>query len=96
MARRFKTEAFPFEAVEAPIEAKLSADGLDAIDPTVTGVATTLAEKIEQLWRRFFKKATRSATEIETYADDNATVLTEQAISDAEGVETQGAATEPE
>jgi hypothetical protein len=75
---------------------KLAADGLDSVTASVTGVATTFPAKIEQLWRRFFKKADRTATAIQTYADNGTTVLTEQAISDSEGTETQGAATNPE
>jgi hypothetical protein len=76
---------------------KLAADGLDTITATApTGVATNFREMMVQIWRRFFKKAVRNATAIETYADDGTTVLTEQPISDAEGVETQGAASNPE
>lgn len=75
---------------------KLAADGLDSVTTSVTGVATTFPQMVVQLWRRFFKKADRTATTIQTYADNGTTVLTEQAISDSEGTETQGAATNPE
>lgn len=74
---------------------KLASDGLDAITVTVSGVASTFPQMLVQVWRRFFKKADRDATTIQTYADDETTVLTEQTISDSGGVETQGAASEP-
>jgi hypothetical protein len=49
---------------------------------------------LASVWRRFFKKATRSPTQIITYADDGSTVLTSQTISDdGAGNEVQGAAT---
>lgn len=74
---------------------KLASDGLDSIAVTVpTGVAATFPQMVVQLWRRFFGKATKSPTEIKTYAADGATVLTTQAIADdGAGNETQGAAT---
>lgn len=74
---------------------KLASDGLDSIATTVSGVASTFPQMLVQVWRRFFKKADRDATTIQTYADDGTTVLTEQTISDSGGVETQGAASEP-
>lgn len=60
--------------------------------PTLTGPASGPVGFITQLWRRFFKKATKSATEIKTYADDGTTVITTQAISAVDDDETQGAA----
>lgn len=75
---------------------KLASDGLDSVSITSpSGVATNFREMMVQLWRRFFKKADRSSDTIQTYADDGSTVITEQAISDSAGVETQGAATNP-
>jgi len=75
---------------------KLASDGLDSVSiASPSGVATNFREMMVQLWRRFFKKADRSSDTIQTYADNGTTVLTEQAISDVEGVETQGAATNP-
>ena len=73
----------------------LAATGLDAItvaDPTT--VATTFPTMMIQLWRRFFKKATKSTTQIKTFRDDAFTVVTTQAITDdGSGNETMGAAT---
>lgn len=72
---------------------KLASDGLDSIAVTApTGVASTLPGMVVQTWRRFFAKATRTSTQIKTFADDGTTVVTTQAIS-ASGVnESQGAA----
>lgn len=58
----------------------------------ISGVATGILEKIDQLWRRFFAKATKTTTEIKTFADNGSTVLTTQTISDSGGTETQGPA----
>jgi len=72
---------------------KLASDGLDAITTTApTGVASNFREMLVQLWRRFFKKATKSSTQIKTYADDGTTVVTTQTISESGSDETQGAA----
>jgi hypothetical protein len=71
----------------------LAATGLDAITVTApTGVATTFPQMVVQTWRRFFRKVTKSTSQIITYADNGTTVVTTQAISDAGGTETQGAA----
>ena len=61
--------------------------------PAVSGVATTFGGAVAQLWRRFFKKATKSAIDIKTYADDGSTVITTQTISVSGDDETQGTAT---
>jgi hypothetical protein len=45
---------------------------------------------VVQLWRRFFKKATRTSTQIRTFADDGTTVVTTQAVSDDGTTQTQG------
>lgn len=72
----------------------LAATGLDNIAITApSGVASTFREMIVQLWRRFFKKATRDETTIKTYADNGVTVLTTQTISVDGDDEEQGAAT---
>lgn len=72
----------------------LSATGLDAIPTTApAGVAADFREMIVQLWRRFFKKATQTATQIKTFADNGADVLTTQAIFDNGVTKTQGPAT---
>lgn len=60
---------------------------------SVSGVATTMGGAVAQTWRRFFKKATKSATQIQTFADDGTTPITTQAISVSGDDETQGAAT---
>jgi hypothetical protein len=46
-----------------------------------------------QIWRRFFKKSTLTATQLKTYADDGSTVVTTQTVSDDGTTQTQGAAT---
>lgn len=72
----------------------LSATGLDSIPVTApAGVASTFREMVVQLWRRFFKKTTMTATQVKTYADDGATVVTTQTVSDDSTTQTQGAAT---
>lgn len=74
----------------------LAANGLDQIsvaDPGGAASQTTLPRLIVALWRRFFKKSTLTATQLETYADDGATVNTTQAVSDDGTTQTQGAAT---
>lgn len=71
----------------------LAATGLDSIpvaDPS--GVATTFPTMMVQLWRRFFKKATKTSTQIKTYANDGTTVVTTQAVDDTAGTQTQNAA----
>lgn len=72
----------------------LAATGLDAITATAPAtVASTFPQMVVQLWRRFFKKATMTATQVKTYADDGATVVTTQTVSDDSTTQTQGAAT---
>jgi hypothetical protein len=71
---------------------KLASDGLDSISITApTGVATNFREMLVQLWRRFFRKATKTSTQIKTYADNGTTVVTTQTISDDGTTQTQGA-----
>jgi hypothetical protein len=73
---------------------KLASDGLDSISITApTGVASNFREMSVQLWRRFFKKTTKTSTQIKTYADNGTTVITTQTISDTGSNQTQGAAT---
>jgi len=75
---------------------KLASDGLDSISTTgPTNAATDFREMMVQLWRRFFKKATKTDALILTYADDGTTGVTSQAVSDDGVTETQGAATAP-
>lgn len=74
---------------------KLASDGLDSISTTApTGVATNFREMVIQTWRRFFKRHVydAGAGTITTYRDDNTTVVTTQATSDVDDVETVGAA----
>jgi hypothetical protein len=69
----------------------LASTGLDAISITApTGPATTFAQMIVQLWRRFFKLSTLTSTQLKTYADDGTTVLTTQAVSETNTTQTQG------
>ncbi len=75
-------------------DVKLAATGLDnisAADPG--GVATTFAQMLVALWRRFFKKVTLTATELKTFADNGTTVRTTQAVSSDTVTQTQGPAT---
>jgi hypothetical protein len=72
----------------------LTAQGLDNIPITSpSGPATTFREMVVQTWRRFFKKATKSASQITTYLDDGTTPATVQNISSSSLSETQGEAT---
>lgn len=77
---------------------KLAGDGLDAIadDPAV-GPATTLPQRINQLWRRLFGKAVLDKTTgtLTTYAADGVTPLTEQAVAETETTQTIEAAAAP-
>lgn len=71
----------------------LAASGLDSITATDPGgVASTFPQMVVQLWRRFFKKATLTSTQVKTYADDGSTVRTTQTVSDDGTTQTQGAA----
>ena len=73
----------------------LAAGGLDAIsiaDPGAPANVTTLPRMVVVLWRRFFKKSTLTATQLDTYADDGTTVNSTQAVSDDGTTQTQGAA----
>lgn len=74
----------------------LHADAYDALiagDLSETdGVAASLWQKINQVWRRFFKKCTCSDTELKTFKDDGTSVNTTQAVSDSGSIETVGAA----
>ncbi len=72
----------------------LLSTGLDAIATTApTGPATTFPAMLIQLWRRQFKKATMTATQIKTYADDGTTIISTQTISDDGTTQTQGVGT---
>ena len=73
----------------------LSAAGLDQIavsDPGAPANVTTIPKMIVALWRRFFRKSTLTATQLKTFADDNATVNSTQTVSDDGTTQTQGAA----
>jgi len=71
----------------------LASTGLDEIPVTApAGVAASFSEMLVQLWRRFFKKSTLSATELKTYADNGTAVLTTQAATDTGVSQTLGAA----
>jgi hypothetical protein len=72
---------------------KLAADGLDSITVTApTTVATSFPSMVVQLWRRFFRKATETSTQLKTYADDGSTVVTTQTIANDGTTQTQGTA----
>lgn len=91
------TAASPAGTVSATVADKtgfkLASDGLDSIATTApTGSASNFREMLVQVWRRFFKKATRTNSQLRTYADDGVTVVTSQAISSDGTTETQGTA----
>lgn len=70
---------------------KLASDGLDSVAVTApAGVASTFPGMVVQLWRRFFRKSTLTATQLKTYGDDGTTVLTTQVVSDDSTTQTQG------
>lgn len=72
---------------------KLASDGLDSISTTApSGVASNFREMMVQVWRRFFRKTTKTSTQVKTYADDGTTVVTTQTVSDDGSTQTQGAA----
>ena len=76
---------------------KLASDGLDSVATTApTGPAANFREMIVQVWRRFFKRSTRTYSggtqQIVTYADNGTTPVTTQTISDDGTTETQGVA----
>ena len=71
----------------------LVATGLNAITATDPGgVATTFPQMLVQVWRRFFKRVTRSSTQIKTYADDATTVRTTQTYTSSGSDDDVGAA----
>lgn len=81
--------------IHVQLQNKLSAGGLAAIDTTEpTGPATTWPARMNQVWRRLFKKAVLDHTglTLKTYKNDNSTVVTTQTVSESATVETQGAA----
>lgn len=70
---------------------KLAADGLDTITTTApTGPAANFRQMVVQTWRRFFKKATLTASQAKTYADDDTTVITTQTVSNDGTTQVQG------
>jgi hypothetical protein len=72
----------------------LASTGLDSIAVTApSGPATNFRQMVVQTWRRFFKRATKDATNIKTYADDGTTVVTTQAYTSSGSDDDVGAAT---
>ncbi len=70
---------------------KLASDGLDSVSTTApSGVASNFREMLVQTWRRFFRKATQTDSELKTYADNGTSVLTTQDLSDDNTTQTQG------
>ena len=57
-----------------------------------SGVASGVVEKLDQVWRWFFKKTEVSATQTKTYANDGTTVMTTQTNSDDGTTQTRSAA----
>jgi hypothetical protein len=58
----------------------------------IDGPAAGILEQIRQVWRRFFRRSTMTASQLKTYADDGTTALTTQALGDDGVTQTQGAA----
>ncbi len=74
--------------------ATLAPDGLDAIATAApAGASATFPQMLVRLYRRFFAKATQTATQLKTYGDDGTTILTTQSLSDDGTTLTQSAAT---
>ena len=59
----------------------------------LTTIATDMRGVVIQTWRRLFKRATLTATELKTYEDDDITVISTQVVNDDDTTESQGAAT---
>ena len=88
--------------IAAAVQTSIDTNGVQVADGSIssaaftvaalTGVETGILEQIVQLWRRFFKKSTLTATQLKTYADDGTTVVTTQTVSDDATTQTQGAA----
>ena len=73
---------------------KLASDGLDSIDASEpSGVPTTFPKKMMAIYMRWFRKVTKTSTQIKTHAADNTTVVMTQAISDDGTTQTQGPGT---
>jgi hypothetical protein len=72
---------------------KLASDGLDTVSTTgPSGVASNFREMVVATWRRFFGKATMTATALVTYDDAGTTAATTQTLSDDSTTQTQGKA----
>ena len=85
------TISYVFRALDGNILASIGLDNIPITAPA--GVAGNFREMIVQLWRRFFRKATMTNAALDTYADDDATVVTTQPVSDDGVTQTQGTAT---
>jgi hypothetical protein len=75
------------------LQVKLTSDALDSVSVvSPSGVASNFREMLVQVWRRFFKKATMTSSQLKTYADNGTDVLTTQTLSDDGTTQTQGTA----
>jgi hypothetical protein len=82
-----KTDSLTFTTA-GKVDAKLTADGLDNLDPSVpAGPATTFRGRLMQAWGRFFYRSRKTAVGIETYRADGTTLNTTQAYTSAGGVD---------
>lgn len=72
----------------------LASTGLDAIPitaPTNGQLGSlTFRQLAVMLYRRFFHKASMTSSQLQTFADDDATVITTQALSDNGTTQVQG------
>lgn len=74
---------------------KLASDGLDQISATIpTGVATTFAGRLMQVFGRFFGKTTLTADTLTTFDEAGTTPSTTQPVSDDSTTQTQGKASD--
>jgi hypothetical protein len=74
----------------------LAASGLDLIpitDPGGVAGQTTFPKVLVALYRRFFRKTTLTASQLQTFADNGTVVNTTQAVSDDGTTQAVGAAT---
>jgi hypothetical protein len=73
----------------------LAPTGLDAVVGSSGDVSTmtNIAAKLDAVWRWIYKKTTMTSSQLKTYADNNTTVNTTQALSDNGTTQTKGEAT---
>ncbi len=78
-------------ALDSTVIKSNALDGITISDPAA--IATTFPQMLVQVWRRFFKKSTLTATQLKTYQDNGTSAETTQTVSDDGTTQTQGTAT---